>query len=161
MLLFQPKTRRKRARTLVSQRCNPHIGAEITEHANAFFIDPAAYPQNHRHKKRREDIPSLRIVAVARTRTFSRITMKRASQIEQANFLQLTWPERFMSSPLRLLMAASTLSTSVTTLGTETITSTMLFSRPALMLAETACSLLATVDKWVSRPLLLLLLSLW
>lgn len=54
-------------------------------------------------------------------------------------------------------MAASTLSTSVTTLGTDTMISTMLFSSPALMLAETACSLVATVDRWASRLLLLLL----
>lgn len=63
-----------------------------------------------------------------------------------------------MSSPFRVLIAASTLSTSVTTLGTETMISTMLFSSPALMLADTACSLVATVDRCASRLLLLLLL---
>lgn len=60
-----------------------------------------------------------------------------------------------MSSPFRVLMAASTLSTSVTTLGTDTMISTMLFSSPALMLAETACSLVATADRCASRLLLL------
>ncbi len=59
-----------------------------------------------------------------------------------------------MSSLFRVLMAASTLSTSVTTLGTDTMISTMLFSRPALMLADTACSLEATVERCASRPLL-------
>lgn len=48
-------------------------------------------------------------------------------------------------------MESSTLCTSVSTLGTDTIISTMLFSSPALMLADTAWSLVATVDRWASR----------
>lgn len=56
-------------------------------------------------------------------------------------------------------MAASTRSTSVTTRGTDTMISTMLFSSPALMVADTACSLVATVDRCVSRLLLVVVTS--
>ena len=64
-----------------------------------------------------------------------------------------TCPERLLSSAWSVLIDASTLSTSVTTRGTDTMISTMLFSSPALMLVDTACSFVATVDRCVSRPL--------